>query len=473
MKHNYNLDDLDEFLSDSADQHRMYPSDKVWRNINNELHGHKRWPALSFAAILTGAIITAGLILIHPDKSLFTVNLPEQKTNNSQYAFAESKTQVQPGINFFDGNNTRKHSSITVKRNAPSEDVMSAPNSSNEFVTIKEEDREIAGSPILSASKVSAAPGEFAGIQPVVNTIATQVAPEEKGGIIGEQVEHLYSRNFAEKATYYSKLTLAPKSFEKDLTTTSVNSFAMPSGSKNRWSSFIYVTPSISYRYLSEAPVVDMHMRNNGSVAPNALHDVNKYVKQRPIAGFEFGGGMMYQLSPSVQLRMGLQVNSRGYSIDAFANRTELSTLVLNRGFYTDSIVAVSTINNFGGYRAITVYNRYFELSAPVTLDLKLAGKNKLEFYVGAGLQPTYQFNKSMYVVSSDYKNYVQQPNLARQFNLNTSIEAFLSYRVGKLTWQAGPQLRYQMLSGTSNIYPVREHLFDYGLKIGVVKSLK
>ena len=74
MKKNFNLDELEEFLSDSADQHRMYPSDKVWRNINKELHGNKSWPALTFGAILTGAVITAGLILVHPDKSLLTVN---------------------------------------------------------------------------------------------------------------------------------------------------------------------------------------------------------------------------------------------------------------------------------------------------------------------------------------------------------------------------------------------------------------
>jgi hypothetical protein len=76
-------------------------------------------------------------------------------------------------------------------------------------------------------------------------------------------------------------------------------------------------------------------------------------------------------------------------------------------------------------------------------------------------------------MVSSDYKNYVQNPDLVRHFNVNSTVEAYFSFKRGGLTWQAGPQLRYQLLSGAVNQYPVREHLFDYGLKIGVVKTLK
>ncbi len=76
-------------------------------------------------------------------------------------------------------------------------------------------------------------------------------------------------------------------------------------------------------------------------------------------------------------------------------------------------------------------------------------------------------------MVSSDYKKYIQEPDLVRHFNLNTSLETFMSYKMGGVTWQAGPQIRYQILPGTTNDYPIHEHLIDFGFKIGVVKSLK
>jgi hypothetical protein len=36
-----------------------------------------------------------------------------------------------------------------------------------------------------------------------------------------------------------------------------------------------------------------------------------------------------------------------------------------------------------------------------------------------------------------------------------------------------GPQMRYQLLSSYKEDYPIREHLVDYGFKIGIQKTLK
>jgi hypothetical protein len=67
----------------------------------------------------------------------------------------------------------------------------------------------------------------------------------------------------------------------------------------------------------------------------------------------------------------------------------------------------------------------------------------------------------------------MKQPDLNRKFNMNASIEAFASFEAGGVTWQAGPQIRYQLLPGTKNVYNIQEHLIDYGFKVGVVKNFK
>ena len=62
MKKKLYMDELESFIAESADGVRMYPSDRVWLNIDKRLRGERKWPALTFGAVLTGAILLAGLI---------------------------------------------------------------------------------------------------------------------------------------------------------------------------------------------------------------------------------------------------------------------------------------------------------------------------------------------------------------------------------------------------------------------------
>jgi hypothetical protein len=55
-----------------------------------------------------------------------------------------------------------------------------------------------------------------------------------------------------------------------------------------------------------------------------------------------------------------------------------------------------------------------------------------------------------------------------RKWNVNTNFETFVTYSTGHLNWQVGPQVRYQILSSYLKKYPVKENLFDFGLKVGL-----
>jgi hypothetical protein len=75
-------------------------------------------------------------------------------------------------------------------------------------------------------------------------------------------------------------------------------------------------------------------------------------------------------------------------------------------------------------------------------------------------------------MVSSDLKNYAQSPSLYRHFNLNTGFEAFITFRTGATKWNIGPQLRYQLMSSYKSEYPIKEHLMEYGFKVGMTRTL-
>jgi hypothetical protein len=108
----------------------------------------------------------------------------------------------------------------------------------------------------------------------------------------------------------------------------------------------------------------------------------------------------------------------------------------------------------------------------PLGIDVTAWKRGRFGWGVATSVQPTYTFDKDPFIITSDYKNYIDGSKLVRNWNVNGNIETYISYSTGQFKWQLGPQFRYQFLPTLSGGYPTREHLLDYGLKIGFVKSL-
>ncbi|TMI72459.1 MAG: hypothetical protein E6H09_09825 [Bacteroidetes bacterium] len=232
----------------------------------------------------------------------------------------------------------------------------------------------------------------------------------------------------------------------------------------------LYFTPTISYRKLGVNKSFD------GSVSPFSAsnypfansRDVNSEVTHKPDMGLELGISTGYPLSKHLRLIGGLQFNINRYDIKAFAYYGEQATINLNG--VTDPLTPWTYYRNHDGYKSDWLKNYYFSVSAPVGAELRVLGNDRTYFGVAGTVQPTYIVKDRAFLISTDYKNYVEVPRLIRHVNVNTSFETFISYtsRTNKTRWQIGPQVRYQVLSSYKNPYPVKENLFDFGLKIGV-----
>jgi len=185
--------------------------------------------------------------------------------------------------------------------------------------------------------------------------------------------------------------------------------------------------------------------------------------------GLEVGVAARYALNKKLKIRGGVQFNTSRYDIKAFSYASEWTTIALNSsGPTADSVRTTSNYRNFNGYKSDWLHNFYFQISVPVGIEWKLAGDDKVQFGIASTIQPTYVIGDRAYLLSSNYKNYAEVPWLIRRWNMNTSLEAFVSYSTGKMNWQIGPQVRYQLYSSFVKEYPVKENLFDFGLKIGV-----
>jgi hypothetical protein len=201
---------------------------------------------------------------------------------------------------------------------------------------------------------------------------------------------------------------------------------------------------------------------------------INNLVTHKPAIGAEVGANVIYKLTDNFLLRAGLQLNYSRYQLRAYASKPEQATLaVVSNPLGTDSINVISTLQNFSGSGSSWFNNEYFQVSVPVGFEWGVLGNSTLRWNIAASAQPVYNFANNVYLLSTDFKRYGQDPSLIRKWNINAGIETYVSYNMGSFKWQAGPQLRYQLMSSYKSQYPVKEYLVDFGFKIGVTKTLR
>src|SRR5215831_5561284 len=82
MDNRFYDNELERYLREQTDQHRMYPSDQVWRNIQSEIHGYKKWPALTFISIFIISSLVISTVLLKPHSEIPSINLNAGKANH-------------------------------------------------------------------------------------------------------------------------------------------------------------------------------------------------------------------------------------------------------------------------------------------------------------------------------------------------------------------------------------------------------
>jgi hypothetical protein len=222
-----------------------------------------------------------------------------------------------------------------------------------------------------------------------------------------------------------------------------------------------YFTPSVSYRilYIDNKP----YFRNNG-------RDPESSVSHYPATGLEAGVAIVRSLSKRWRFKGGLQMNFSRYNINASKSNTELVYVSLsqNSGFERNT-----NIRNGGGILPKKLMNENLQISLPVGMEFMATGNEKLSLNFAGTIQPSISLYAGGYMVTTNYKNYISAENIFRHYNIQTGIECFVKTNLGLIDLQVGPQIRYQLLSNTLGSYPIKEHLIDYGIKIGIVKKIQ
>jgi hypothetical protein len=453
----YQDDSFERLLKQKADEYRMYPSDTSWDAIRNRLDNKNRfnWKLASFFTI---SFVSLSLLISVRQHEVNDVVL---KSNEYKSTVAQQATVANTSTTAANPNTTAKRtrvqlttlipteqSTIIISNKPPVTDEITEPAASEITNTIQpivseKESVEIAEQILVKteAEERIGSAVSFGSFKPAPAT-NTPVATTVTEPAIAEPVV------FAEQNKTDGELNYE------------VSVPVLVNSSRLYKKIQFYLTPSASYRVL---------ISDNRFTFGN-FRDPNAAVQDRTALGFEAGASILFPVSKKLSFRTGLQLNHTKYVVTASRYQQELATINFTTYGSTQRATNLRTSN---GYFDEDIANSTLQISIPIGLEFRLAGNKQFSFNIGAGLQPSYQLHATGLLVTNDLKNYIKAPDLLSRMNVNSNLETFFRWGSGDLQFQMGPQLRYQLFSNSKGKYPVQEHLVDYGLKFGIIKTLK
>jgi hypothetical protein len=221
-----------------------------------------------------------------------------------------------------------------------------------------------------------------------------------------------------------------------------------------------YFAPSVGFRFFMDGEQASGSNRNVSNDSASIY---------LPSSGVEAGVALWKPINDKWAIKSGIQVNMSKYEIRPIQSTFDL-------GFSKSGETStMHTSLNSNGQRlsGIKLMNQNFRFSVPIEVEYKLAGNKELSVFMSGSLQPSFTIYSNGSIITSEFKDQVPvDPYLYRRFNILTGLECFFRLNAGYFDIQAGPQIRYQLLSNNLGASPYREHIMDYSMKIGIVKKI-
>jgi hypothetical protein len=502
MEERFYDNELKDFLQKETDKHKMFPSDKVWRSIQQELHGKKSWPALTVIALMVIVALTISTIIYDQPAHTNFKTVPVASLSS----FTEKKSTAKKIHKV-----VYKPSAVLLFEEYALPTIVASTDLNDENATAESED---AIPFLLDANTLNALNETFANSSLTANAknIKSEAPKNSQTSVAeGNKAESPVSKNTiqsVEISSQFEKASIAkidqvqtrfavnnnlkfkvpnianlPKAAEDEF---KADEFVQDLGyektlvfqAKRKLSRFeleVYATPSISYRKLVDDKTRNYYepvMAASGPISPIYSVNINDVVRHKPAMGTEIGVGFAYKMSNKLKFKAGLQFNVRKYFIDSYKSGLNVASIAIIRNNRLDTISQLTSISATSGYAETELDSKLYQVSVPIGLQWQVLQLKRFGLSLAGSIQPTLTLNKNVYLLSTDYKFYTDGTSFFRKWNINTSAEINLTYKVGNYNWYLGPQLRYQHLPTYTDKYPIKEHRLDYGLRVGFTKQL-
>jgi len=533
MDNKFYIENFEEYLKEKSDEFRMYPSQRVWNSIYNNMHPGSRWPSISMCIILICALFLVGFLNTNvPNKDhLSAINNDNKRLGISSSVFYNMVEEKYSTANLItdastdpmllvasseavefsskDNSFTSPVQTVQYQINVP---VIAQANNNQEnttaFIPTPTGQNASTVEKLIAVNETTNANADYAVITGTVNTSSADkveraiLNDNTAGNLFREGNLETATEGYSliEKNNYYPVIVgektpvkiqaaILPLSATKTTTTKSANNNFLSEADKywienyamynrpapKKWKGKVnwetYITPSVVYRTLTN----NTAKNNNGMVALANSSDIDNSITNTPSFGVELGTGLQYELSKRLKMKAGVQLNFTRYNSQGYDNGHPVATtLTMNSddGNYSYEVYRASPYSSSYGLDLVKLHNQTLQLSLPVGANFRIASADNLEWYMGATIQPTFVLGGQSYLISTDRRNYVKESDMLNRFNLNAGFETFISIKTSAFTWQIGPQFRTQLFSTNSKIYSVQERLLNYGLKVGITKKL-
>lgn len=414
--------DFNDFLRENADAHRLYPSEKVWAGIHARLHPPRRWGLRALALLLAIPLSTS----ISEFQSVLSPDLPATAVSASPSLLADRSAVVE---------RSEVHFSATPT-DEPDRSPRVGPDDTWKSSLVKS---------LAAAAEI-----------PLPANIPEQVA------MTAIAAPAIQSNALTETATLAPDIENVVNSYQRQV-------------HRPRFKWQLYVTPTVSYRRLQEDQKFIALARLSAPTAPavpapGSELNLQSVIRHRPDMGLQLGISGTYPVGKRLDWIAGLQFNVSKYDIEAYNYPSEVATIALMNSWGGASTVSTLTSFRSNGFTARSNWlrNYYYSVSVPLGLEWRILGKKQNHWGISATAQPTYVVGNRAYVISTDYQNYAEVPYLINKWNINLGLETYARFKAGATDFRIGPQVRYQALSSFKKGYPVQEHLYDFGIKVGM-----
>ncbi len=499
MERDFYRDEFEQLLKDSTEDFKMYPSRKVWHSIYNDLHPDRKWPSFAVCLLLLTAILYVGV------SNNNSINSAVRKQNVAFALQSDQKaSEKQNNISITSVANNKPQGSrnyspflvaddVAVQEVAPIASPISAEKFSNEapestdIVALDEVVPERPKKSFVSAvdGKLSlvVTPGEtLLNTTPKVaeeiitaKTTATELAPELF--LAPAVAEELTSASLA--GTMATNSVKVKDTREREFMEHDVF-YNKPKKKKHPFAGLdaeFYISPGVGYRVMFQNN--DYKEINNSLVAANSA---TRYDEPRPLElnqqvglTMEMGGTLSKKLGKRFNLKTGLQLNISDYITYAKKLDHPGTTLIALTDVNTNRINFEPRLTNYAnvpGENNSQLHNKTIQFSIPVGVDYRLLSAGRINWHLGASVQPSYVAGGYAYLVSADNNYFIEDESMLRRWNVNAALESFISIKTpegGRIN--LGPQFRYSLLSIYKNSYSYTEKPYNFGFKIGFSKS--
>lgn len=512
MEQRFFMNDFEHSLKEHADKFQMVPSKKVWHGIYNDLHPGKRWPSVTMSLLLIFTLVVIGHLNTNnsrrsayvADKAAEAKKIASnvKRTRDSKNRIAVRKTDLDKSREVFvystgQPGNTGSLSQTTINNDENTTSKTGRQLANNLTPRINSIPWSYPGSSAFEQKFVfSPRPGsELAEdnlAENVYNKEALPYGNSEIEGAVSETLQGKTIENNIDNSQLAGKILIdeknssisdKPSSQDKNISPdknvtkntpadkkpaagTKASRIHKKTNDKVGW--VYFAAPVVSSVSFSGKPLKSTLGVNLITASPANQKDGK--ILHSSALGFEAGAQMNYTITKKLQFTIGAHLTYSGYNI--ISNEVHPIPAILElRDPATGSIYSRSYETHYGdgtGQSIVTLRNYNLQASIPFGLQYEFLGSEKVQFNVAGDLEPSLVLKSNAYMLSSEGNTYVNDPSLLRKLNISSNFGAFVTFRSTKFKWQIGPNIRYQWLSTYRKDYTVKEHLIDYGIRIGI-----